>query len=216
MKKTFIAALALLALASCGNKNENTETATSTSTEPTTEVVKDVPELTTAPEGEYVFVDANYVIAESEIVKTEGAALEEKGKTLEEKGRKLEEKFAKQEQGLQYALQQLNEKYQKGLITTRDAQTEQEKLQNGMVSLQNQAKNEGTAFQKEMGEFQEEMMVFNNRVNDLLLRAVKEFNADGKYKMVVNIASLLDYDKSLDVTSLVLAKANELYAAEKK
>ena len=206
MKKTFIAALAFLALASCGNKNENTENTTAV---PTTEAVKEVPQVTTAPKGDYVFVDAAYIFGESDIVKTEGKALEEKGK-------KLEEKFAKQEQSLQYALQQLNEKYQKGLITTRDAQTEQEKLQNGMVALQNQAKSEGTAFQKEMGEFQEEMMVFNNRVNDLLLRAVKAFNADGKYKMVVNIASLLDYDKSLDVTSLVLAKANELYKSEKK
>ena len=213
MKKTFIAALAFLALASCGNKNENTENTTAV---PTTEAVKEVPQVTTAPKGDYVFVDAAYIFGESDIVKTEGKALEEKGKKLEEKGKKLEEKFAKQEQSLQYALQQLNEKYQKGLITTRDAQTEQEKLQNGMVALQNQAKSEGTAFQKEMGEFQEEMMVFNNRVNDLLLRAVKAFNADGKYKMVVNIASLLDYDKSLDVTSLVLAKANELYKSEKK
>ena len=216
MKKTFIAALAFLALARCANKNEKGEATENIANEPTTEVAEVKSENLVAPKGDYVFVDVAYAISNSEIVKTEGAALEEKGKKLEEKGRKLEEKFAKQEQGLQYASQQLNEKYQKGLITTRDAQAEQEKLQNGMVSLQASFKKEGEAFQKEMGEFQEEMVVFNNRVNDLIMRAVQEINADKKYKMVVNSTAVLDFDKNLDITSLVLSKVNELYKADKK
>ena len=200
MKKTFIAALAFLALVSCGNKNENTEV-TDPAT-PETEAPEAKTDELVAPKGDYVFVDVAYIIGESEIMKVEG-------KKLEEKGKKLEQKFAKGEKNIQAEAKQLEEKYQKGLITTRDAQAKQEELQKRMVALQKQA-------EKEMPEFQEEMMVLNNRVNDLLLRAVQDINSDKKYKMVINSASLLDYDKSLDITSLVLAKVNELYKAEKK
>jgi outer membrane protein len=200
MKRTFIAAVAFLALVSCGNKETAEATTENQATE--TEVAEKATEENVAPKGDYVYVDAAYVMSESEIVKTEGKALEEKEK-------KLQDKFTKGEQNLQYQMQQLNEKYQKGLITTRDAQTKGEELQKNMAYLQKQA-------QKELPEFQEEAMVFQNRVQDLLLRAVQQINADKKYKMVINTASLLDYDKSLDITSLVLNKVNELYKAEKK
>jgi outer membrane protein len=60
------------------------------------------------------------------------------------------------------------------------------------------------------------MVVFNNRVNDLIMRAVQSINADKKYKMVINSTAVLDFDKSLDITSLILAKVNELYNDEKK
>ena len=191
MKKTFIAALALLAFVSCENKNEKNET---------TEAPTNVATEATVASGDYAFVDVAYVINESEIVKTEG-------KQLEEKGKKLEEKFANSERSIQYEMQQLGEKYQKGLITTRDAQTKEEDLQKRMMYLQNQA-------QKELPAFQEEMMVFNNRVNDYIMRAVQAINAEKKYKMVVNATALLDFDKSLEITSLVLSKVNELYQAE--
>lgn len=211
MRKFFIAALAVLTLAGCKEKKaaEAEQTTNSETTEVTTSEVK-------TPEGEYVFVDVAYVIGQSDIVKTEGKKLEEKGKTLEEKGQKLQDKFAKGEQGVQYEMQKLNEKYQKGLITTRDAEAKQEELQKRMAYLQNQAQKELPAFQKEMGEFQEEMAVFNNRVNDLILRAVQAINANKKYKMVINSSAVLDYDKSYDITGAVLSKVNELYKADKK
>ena len=196
-KKIFIATLAFLAFAGCKeSKTTNTE-----ATETTSETV--VAEATVAPiEGDMVFVNRMLVMSESEIIKTEGEALRTKIENTQKK-------FAQKEQALNAALQNLQEKYQKGLITTRDAQTEQEKLQKNMVVLQNQA-------QKELPALQEEEMVLTNRVNDLVLRAVKAINAKGQYKMIVDTSALLDYDESLDITSLVLAKVNELYKAEKE
>jgi outer membrane protein len=201
MKRTFIAALAFLALASCGEKKtaENTTENEVAIENPVEETTKE----NVTPEGDYVFVDVAYVISESDIVKNEGKALEEKGK-------KLEDKFAKNEQSLQYQMKQLNEKAQKGLITSRDYNAEGEKLQKNMAYLQQQA-------QKEGAEFQEEMMVFNNRVQDIIRRAVQQINADKKYKMVINLNNaLIDFDSSLDITSAVLAKVNELYKSEPK
>ncbi len=45
---------------------------------------------------------------------------------------------------------------------------------------------------------------------------MQELNADKKYKLILNATSLVDADSLLDITPLVLAKVNELYAADKK
>ena len=42
-----------------------------------------------------------------------------------------------------------------------------------------------------------------------------EINADKKYKMVFNASALVDAVEALDISDAVLAKVNELYAAEK-
>jgi outer membrane protein len=142
-----------------------------------------------------------YVIAESQLAKTEGEALAQKIQNAETK-------FAKQQENLQKEIQQLNEKYQKGLITTRDAQAKEQELQKRAVSLQNAAQKEGK-------ELEEENIVFQNRLNDLVMRAIQEINADKKYKMIMQATALLDADESLNISDAVLAKVNELYAAEK-
>ena len=54
------------------------------------------------------------------------------------------------------------------------------------------------------------------RFEGVIHRAVQELNADKKYKLILNATSLVDADSLLDITPLVLAKVNELYAADKK
>lgn len=188
MKRIFIAALAFLAIVGCKENKQNTEATEQTATEVVTE-------------GDLAFVNVDYVLAESDIFQTEGIALRDKTE-------KTQQKWAKKEQNLQNEINQLAEKYQKGLITTRNAQEKEQELQKRAVSMQ-------TAAQKEGKELEEESIVFQNRMNDLLMRAVQEINADKKYKMIVAATALLDADESLNLTEKVLAKVNELYAAEK-
>jgi outer membrane protein len=69
--------------------------------------------------------------------------------------------------------------------------------------------------QKEAQSLDEENFVFSNRTQDLIMRAIKEVNADKKYKMVFNASALVDAVDALDIINDVLAKINELYAAEK-
>ena len=165
-----------------------------------TEKVDEVATTATEVVGDIAFVNTDMVLAESEIFKTEGIALKEKTE-------KAQQGWARKEQKIQSEAAQLQEKYQKGLITTRDAQAKQEELEKRAADLQ-------TSVQKEAQALEEENFVFTNRMQDLLLRAVQEINADKKYKMVVSSSALLDADMSLDITSAVLAKVNELYAAE--
>ena len=187
MRKIFIAALAFLAFVGCKENQKGTE------------VEQNAAEV--AAEGDLAFVNVDYVLAESDIFKSEGIALRDKTE-------KTQQKWMKKEQNLQNEMQQLAEKYQKGLITTRSAQEKEQELQKRAVSLQNAAQKEGK-------ELEEENIVFQNRLNDLVMRAIQEINAEKKYKMIMQATALLDADESLNISDAVLAKVNELYAAEK-
>ncbi|MBR5877409.1 MAG: OmpH family outer membrane protein [Alistipes sp.] len=190
MKNLFLTLLAVVALVSCNN----TQTANS-------EAQGEATQTETINGGDLAYVRVDYVLAESEIYKTEGVA-------LQEKTQKAQNSWAQKEKNLQLEATQLQEKYQKGLITTADAQKQQQ-------SIEKRATNFQSSTQKEAQTLEEENYVFQNRTTDLMMRAIKEVNADGKYKMIVNATSLLDAAESLDISDAVLAKINELYAKEK-
>ena len=127
----------------------------------------------------------------------------------QEKTEKAQKSWAQREQNLQAEAAQLQQKYEKGLITSRDAQAQQESIQKKVASYQSNA-------QKEAQTLDEENYVFTNRAQDLLQRAVQEINAGKKYKLILNASALIDADTTLNITPAVLAKVNELYAADKK
>lgn len=189
MKKVFLTLLvAAMGLVACENKAAApAEEAQATATE--------------VVEGDLAYVRVDYVLAESEIFKTEGIA-------LQEKTQKAQNSWAQKEKNLQYEATQLQEKYQKGLITTADAQKKQADIEKKVANYQ-------TNTQKEAQALDEENLVFSNRSQDLIMRAIQAVNADKKYKMVVNATALLDAAEALDISDAVLAKVNELYAADK-
>ena len=189
MKKVLFAAVALVLAVSCNNAPKTTDTADAA--EAKTEVGA----------TDLAFVRTEAVFAESEIFKTEGVALQAKNE-------KTQKNLAEKEQKLQNEMVQLQEKYQKGLITTIEAQRKEQDIQKRVAAYQESA-------QKQLRALEEENLVFQNRMSDLMQRAIDEINADGAYKMIVNASALLDASEDLDITSVVLAKVNELYAKEK-
>lgn len=189
MKKVLFAAVALVLAVSCNNAPKTTDTADAA--EAKTEVGA----------TDLAFVRTDAVFAESEIFKTEGVALQSKNE-------KTQKTLAEKEQKLQNEMVQLQEKYQKGLITTIEAQRKEQDIQKRVAAYQESA-------QKQLRALEEENLVFQNRMGDLMQRAIDEINADGAYKMIVNASALLDASEDLDITSVVLAKVNELYAADK-
>ena len=192
MKKTLFPVLAAaLVMTACGTKTTE-QTAQTAQTETTARVG--------ASDIAYVQVEA--VLAQCDLFLTEG-------KALQEKTEKAQKSWAQREQNLQAEVAQLQEKFQKGLIASRDAQAQQESLQKRAASYQNNA-------QKEAQSLDEENYVFTNRAQDLLNRAVQQINADRKYKLIINASALIDADTTLNITPAVLQKVNELYAADKK
>ena len=191
MKKTLFPALAAaLVLAACGTKTA--EQAEAPGETPTQEVIS----------SDIAYIQVEAVLAQCDLYQKEGVA-------LQEKTQKAQKSWAQREQSLQAEAAQLQEKFDKGLITTRDAQAQQESIQKKVASYQANA-------QKEAQSLDEENFVFTNRAQDLLHRAVKEINADGKYKLIINASALIDADSTLDITPAILAKVNELYAADQK
>ena len=194
MKKFFFPVLAAaLVLTACGTKTTETSAEAAATETATAQQVGT---------GDIAYVQVEAVLAQCDLFLTEG-------KALQEKTEKAQKNWAQREQNLQAEAAQLQEKYQKGLITTRDAQATQESLQQRVASYQANA-------QKEAQSLDEENYVFTNRAQDLLHRAVQEINADKRYKLIVNASALIDADTTLDITAAVLAKVNELYAADKK
>ena len=192
MKKTLFPVLAAaLVMTACGTKTTE-QTAQTAQTETTARVG--------ASDIAYVQVEA--VLAQCDLFLTEG-------KALQEKTEKAQKSWAQREQNLQAEVAQLQEKFQKGLITSRDAQAQQESLQKRAASYQNNAQTEAQSLD-------EENYVFTNRAQDLLNRAVQQINADRKYKLIINASALIDADTTLNITPAVLQKVNELYAADKK
>lgn len=194
MKKFFFPVLAAaLVLTACGTKTTETSAEAAATETATAQQVGT---------GDIAYVQVEAVLAQCDLFLTEG-------KALQEKTEKAQKSWAQREQNLQAEAAQLQEKYQKGLITTRDAQATQESIQKRVASYQANA-------QKEAQSLDEENYVFSNRAQDLLHRAVQEINADKRYKLIVNASALIDADTTLDITAAVLAKVNELYAADKK
>ena len=190
MKKMLLTALvAACAMTACGTKT--TETAAAAE-----EVTREI------GSSDIAYVQVEAVLAQCDLFLNEG-------KALQEKTQKAQKSWAQKEQNLQSEAAQLQEKYQKGLITTNDAQAQQQSIEKRVAAYQSSA-------QKEAQALDEENYVFTNRAQDLLHRAVQDINADKKYKMIVNSTALIDADTTLNITPAVLAKVNELYAADQK
>ena len=187
------ACIAALSLTACDSKS-GAETTAATPAATT--------EATGCGEGANKQVEA--VLAQSDLFLTEGAALQAKTE-------KAQKSWAQKEQNLQYEAAQLQEKYQKGLITTNDAQAQQQSIEKRVAAYQSSA-------QKEAQALDEENFVFTNRAQDLLHRAVQAINGqtEKRYRLIINASALIDADSTLDITPLVLEKVNELYAADKK
>ena len=188
-KMLFTALVAACAMTACGTKT--TETAAAAE-EATREIGS----------SDIAYVQVEAVLAQCDLFLNEG-------KALQEKTQKAQKRWAQKEQNLQSEAAQLQEKYQKGLITTNDAQAQQQSIEKRVAAYQSSA-------QKEAQALDEENFVFTNRAQDLLHRAVQDINAGKKYKLIINSTALIDADTTLNITPAVLAKVNELYAADQK
>lgn len=222
MKKTLLFACALATvLAACGGKDDEKKTETTVAESGATECVVS---------GDVVYVNVDYILSGSELYAKEGAELQKKVQLAQEKIQKAQEGWANTEKGLQaeYTKLQneaakLQEDYGKGLITTLNAQQKQEELQKKGDAIQQRINNYQQRVQKEDADLQaearnldEENAVLMNRFQDLMQRAVKEINADKRYKMILSAVVVVDAEPTLNISDLVLAKVNELYAADNK
>ncbi len=189
MKRFFIAASVLaLSFVSCNQAPKSTDTT--------------AVEVQATAASDLAYVNIDRVLVESEIYKSEGVALQQKTE-------KAQKGWAQKEQNLQNEAVQLQQKYQKGLITSSNAQQQQQSIEKRAASFQQST-------QGEAQKLEEENYVFSNRAQDLINRAIKEINSDKSYKMIVNSSALIDADTTIDISLKVLDVVNRLYSEESK
>ncbi|MEE0863900.1 MAG: OmpH family outer membrane protein [Alistipes sp.] len=222
-KRVFFMCAVVAMLVACGDKEA--KTAAIEGAEADVIMLPDSTECVKS--GDVVYVDMDAMFKSSKIYLKEGKPLEERLQAYEKKAIEAQEDLAKREQGLVYEqnrLQQdgakLQSDYQKGLITTLNAQTKSEELEKrarnieaSMAALQKSIQQEGEKLQQEEQQLAEESAVLQNRFTDLLQKAISEINADGRYKMIVNSMMVIDAADGLNISSLVLSKIDELYEA---
>lgn len=221
MKKSLLFALAAVAmLSACNNADEakKSDEATSTTEVTTVECVAS---------GDVVYMDLDFMLASSKLYAAEGKALEAKMQEFQTRAVAAQEGWTKSEQSLtaeynklQNDAVKLQQDYEKGLITTLNAQQKGEELakkeqsiQTRMNTLQSTVQKEGEQLAKDEQALAEEQLVIMNRFQELTRKALEEINADKRYKMILNATSVIDADPTLDISSLVLKKVDELYEA---
>ena len=221
MKKSLLFALAAVAmLSACNNADEAKKSGEATSaTEITT--------VECVASGDVVYMDLDFMLASSKLYAAEGKALEAKMQEFQTRAVAAQEGWTKSEQSLaaeynklQNDAVKLQQDYEKGLITTLNAQQKGEELakkeqsiQTRMNTLQSTVQKEGEQLAKDEQALAEEQLVIMNRFQELTRKALEEINADKRYKMILNATSVIDADPTLDISSLVLKKVDELYEA---
>ena len=223
MKKSLLFALAAVAMLSACNNTEKADKPVEATTTESTEVKT----VECVASGDVVYIDVDFMLASSKLYAAEGKALEAKMQEFQTRAASTQEGWAQKEQSiaaeynkLQNDAVKLQQDYEKGLITTLNAQQKGEELakkeqsiQTRMNSLQTTAQKEGEQLAKDEQALAEEQIVLMNRFQELTRKALEEINADKRYKMILNAASVIDADPSLNISSLVLQKVDELYEA---
>lgn len=223
MKKSLLFALAAVAMLSACNNTEKADKSVEATTTESTEVKT----VECVASGDVVYIDVDFMLASSKLYAAEGKALEAKMQEFQTRAVATQEGWAQKEQSiaaeynkLQNDAVKLQQDYEKGLITTLSAQQKGEELakkeqsiQTRMSSLQTTAQKEGEQLAKDEQALAEEQIVLMNRFQELTRKALEEINADKRYKMILNAASVIDADPSLNISSLVLQKVDELYEA---
>jgi outer membrane protein len=224
MKKVMLfAATASLMFAACGGdkaKSEQQEGA-DVAANGVVELPTDAPVVS----GDVVYIDIDYTMMASKLYQKEGKVFEQKMADYRKKVEAAQIALAKQEQALaeqynklQAEAAKLQDDFNRGLITSIEATRKQEdiqkrgaELQGRMADYDKQVQQQAADFQKEEQVLVEEQNVVINRFQKLLRDALDEINADKRYKMIVNAVSVVDADPSLNISSIVLTKVDELY-----
>lgn len=199
MKKSLflIPALILMAGLTACNGNQQSGTAAAGSDES--------PSRVSSVEGEIVYVRMDSLMSNYVMYQELNTALEAKStqadNNLTSRGRTLERN-----------IQDANDKVQKGLVTSRQAQELEQQLmqqQQNFVNYRDQL----------LGELAEEEQVMMNRITNSILEFMAEFNKDNRYKMIISTTPggpILNADPTLDVTAEAITGLNAFYAANKE
>lgn len=188
-----LAGLSLIA-ASCNNTQQN---ATGENKAPEA----------TAAQGAIVYFNLDTILNDYDMANDLRSVVETKVNSINQEVTRRRNKIEKD-------IKAFSDKLNKGLLTQSVAQTQNQKL------VEQQQSFETYASQKQQ-EILEEQQVMMNQLADAINNYIAEFNADGKYAMIIatqgDILStpVVAADPALDITDILLEGLNAAYVKEK-
>ena len=200
MKKAFILSAAVLAglsltLVSCNNSSSQN----AADNAQTDEVA--------AAAGSIVYFNLDTILNDYDMANDLRSVVETKVNSINQEVTRRRNKIEKD-------IKAFSDKLNKGLLTQSVAQTQNQKL------VEQQQSFETYAGQKQQ-EILEEQQVMMNQIADAINNYITEFNADGKYAMIIatqgDILStpVVAADPALDITDILLEGLNAAYVKEK-
>lgn len=133
---------------------------------------------------------------------------------VETKVNSINQEVTRRRNKIEKDIKAFSDKLNKGLLTQSVAQTQNQKL------VEQQQSFETYAGQKQQ-EILEEQQVMMNQIADAINNYITEFNADGKYAMIIATQGDILYtpvvaaDPALDITDILLEGLNAAYVKEK-
>lgn len=190
MKKTFIMALAALALASCNNQ---------------------APKVDEKPASQNAPAELKIAFVEVDSIMTQYTFCKEKSAELEKKGNNIQKTLAQKQQALQNAAVKFQQDIQANKYTQQQAEAVQAGLQKQNNDLQ-------VLNQRLSSEFQQETEKFNQELRKNIQQYLADYNKDKKYSVIFSKQgdNILFADKAYDITNEVVAGLNKAYKAPKK
>lgn len=188
-----LAGLSLIA-ASCNNTQQNTTGENK------------APEATAA-QGAIVYFNLDTILNDYDMANDLRSVVETKVNSINQEVTRRRNKIEKD-------IKAFSDKLNKGLLTQSVAQTQNQKL------VEQQQSFETYAGQKQQ-EILEEQQVMMNQIADAINNYITNFNADGKYAMIIatqgDILStpVVAADPALDITDILLEGLNAAYVKEK-
>lgn len=188
-----LAGLSLIA-ASCNNTQQNTTGENK------------APEATAA-QGAIVYFNLDTILNDYDMANDLRSVVETKVNSINQEVTRRRNKIEKD-------IKAFSDKLNKGLLTQSVAQTQNQKL------VEQQQSFETYAGQKQQ-EIIEEQQVMMNQIADAINNYITDFNADGKYAMIIatqgDILStpVVAADPALDITDILLEGLNAAYVKEK-
>ena len=160
-----------------------------------------------AQKGDIVYIDLDKILMDYDMANDLRSVVETKVNSINQEVTRRRNKIEKD-------IKAFSDKLNKGLLTQSVAQTQNQKL------VEQQQSFETYAGQKQQ-EILEEQQVMMNQIADAINNYITEFNADGKYAMIIatqgDILStpVVAADPALDITDILLEGLNAAYVKEK-
>lgn len=161
----------------------------------------------TAAQGAIVYFNLDTILNDYDMANDLRSVVETKVNSINQEVTRRRNKIEKD-------IKAFSDKLNKGLLTQSVAQTQNQKL------VEQQQSFETYASQKQQ-EILEEQQVMMNQLADAINNYITEFNADGKYAMIIatqgDILStpVVAADPALDITDILLEGLNAAYVKEK-